>query len=140
MDLIRIQARSDFGKRLKQAIAKAGLKQYQLAEMVGVEPANVSRWATGKHFPDSSHFLKLCEILKVDENYFLNPMNMAGLAKLAPTTESKIESTIDKAISKALEVDIEILHALKLANEGQIEAIKAILDIDEDEETTKVAK
>lgn len=44
--------KSYFGKRLKLARVRAGLKQRHIAEVVGVEPSTVSRWETGDDSPD----------------------------------------------------------------------------------------
>lgn len=66
MDILKAQ----FGKRLKEARKTAGLTQEDLAAKMKVEPPSVSRWETGKDFPDNSRLPKLCEILRVDESYF----------------------------------------------------------------------
>jgi transcriptional regulator with XRE-family HTH domain len=70
MDFMKDRARKSFADRLKLAIQRSGLKQYKLAEMIGVEPPNVSRWVKGVTYPSEEHFSKLCEILSVDAEYF----------------------------------------------------------------------
>lgn len=70
MDFLKDKAKKNFAERLKTAIHRSGLKQYKLAELIGVEPPNVSRWVNGATYPSDAHFEKLCEILNVDVSFF----------------------------------------------------------------------
>lgn len=66
--------RSKFGKRLREARKRVpSLSQERFAELVGVEGASVSRWETGKDFPDESRLPKICEALGVSVDYFEQP-------------------------------------------------------------------
>ena len=53
-------------KRLREA---AGLRQYELAERMGVKQASVSAWESGQAMPSAANLLKLADILDctVDE-------------------------------------------------------------------------
>ena len=53
-------------KRLREA---AGLRQYELAERMGVKHASVSAWESGLAMPSAANLLKLADILDctVDE-------------------------------------------------------------------------
>lgn len=124
MELLKNRLKTDFGQRLKKAIKNANAKQYQVAEFIGVEPANVSRWVTGKHFPEVEHFHKLCEYLGVNEDYFLEPITAKDImnvdsdfrsrtlmarireleAKLTPENEALIDiiSTLSESNKKAI--------------------------------------
>lgn len=53
-------------KRLREA---AGLRQYELAERMGVKQASVSAWESGQAMPSAANLLKLADILdcSVDE-------------------------------------------------------------------------
>lgn len=47
-------------KRLREA---AGLRQYELANLMGVKQASVSAWESGKAMPSAENLLKLADIL-----------------------------------------------------------------------------
>lgn len=53
-------------KRLREA---AGLRQYELAERMGVKQASVSAWESGQAMPSAANLVKLADILDctVDE-------------------------------------------------------------------------
>lgn len=53
-------------KRLREA---AGLRQYELAERMGVKQASVSAWESGQAMPSAANLLKLADVLDctVDE-------------------------------------------------------------------------
>ena len=59
------------GKRLKKAIADAGLKQRHLAERLGVDETSVSRWVIGKREPDDQTKAQLANILHVSVDYLM---------------------------------------------------------------------
>ena len=66
--------RSKFGKRLREARKRIpNLSQERLAEIVGVEGPSVSRWETGKDFPDESRLPLICKALGVSSDYFELP-------------------------------------------------------------------
>lgn len=52
---------------LKEMREKAGLKQSEVAEYVGVTPQTYMKWENGKNEPKASNIKKLAEILKVSE-------------------------------------------------------------------------
>lgn len=47
-------------KLLREA---AGMKQYELAEQMGVSAASVSAWGTGQAYPSAENLMKLAKIL-----------------------------------------------------------------------------
>ncbi len=53
-------------KRIREA---AGLRQYELAERMGVKQASVSAWESGAAMPSAANLLKLADIFSctVDE-------------------------------------------------------------------------
>lgn len=59
-----------FGRRLKLARERAGLKQGQLAELLKVEPPTVSRWENGHDFPEDYRLPLLYSALNVSAEYF----------------------------------------------------------------------
>lgn len=47
-------------KRLREA---AGLRQYELADRMGVKQASVSAWESGQAYPTAENLIKLADIL-----------------------------------------------------------------------------
>ena len=59
------------GKFIGEVRKEKGLKQSQLAEMLGVTSKTISRWETGKYMPDLSLFTDISKILNVTINEIL---------------------------------------------------------------------
>ena len=59
------------GKFIGEVRKEKGLKQAELAEMLGVTSKTVSRWETGKYMPDLSLFTDISNILGVTINEIL---------------------------------------------------------------------
>lgn len=54
------------GRRVKQIREANNIKQYELAETLGMEPSNLTRIESGLQLPKEENLLKIAEILKVD--------------------------------------------------------------------------
>ena len=65
MDQIKI------GRFIAKRRKAQGLTQAQLAEKLNITDRAVSKWETGKSFPDSSIMLELCALLKITVNDLL---------------------------------------------------------------------
>lgn len=63
--------RKHFGKKLKDALTSAGLKQVDLADKLDVNASAVSQWINGKDFPEDSRLPEICRILNIAESYFV---------------------------------------------------------------------
>lgn len=59
----------ELGEKLKQARGRAGLKQEELAQKIGVSRQTVSNWENNRSYPDIGSVLKLSDLygLSVDE-------------------------------------------------------------------------
>lgn len=57
--------KKDFGLRLKELRSKKGITQYQLAEMVGIDPKHMSHIETGRSFPKADLIEKFAEALEI---------------------------------------------------------------------------
>ena len=55
-----------FGKRLKAAREKKGLKQSDVAGVLGIKTNSISRWERGDSTPSAPSFLRLCELYKIE--------------------------------------------------------------------------
>ena len=62
-----------FGEKLKMARIDAGLKQSELAKIVGTTNTTISNWEKGVSKPDLDMLSFLCGALNVKASYFLQP-------------------------------------------------------------------
>ena len=83
------------GKIIQNARKKQGLKQSELAEMVGISVKHMSKIETGTYYPALENFLKMVEILKLSfkdfgiiENENISP-KQEEFKKIAYTTSDK---------------------------------------------------
>ena len=58
--------KKDFGQRIKELRNKKGITQYQLAEMVGIDPKHMSHIETGRSFPKADLIEKFANALEID--------------------------------------------------------------------------
>lgn len=63
-----------FGEKLKQARTDAGLKQSELAKIIGTTNTTISNWEKGVSKPDLDMLSYICGALKVKVSYFLQPV------------------------------------------------------------------
>ena len=56
---------------IKSRRQNIGLTQKQLAEKVGVTDVTISRWESGQREPVASDFLRLCEVLGMELEWFI---------------------------------------------------------------------
>jgi len=66
--------------RLMQVLAARRLSQTQLATMVGVSPATVSKWRSGQQAPESDALERLASVVNVTPEWFTRPM-LPGMSK-----------------------------------------------------------
>ena len=57
--------KTKFGKRLRELRKSSGLTQEQLAEIVAIEPPNLSKIECGMHFPQPEKIEKIANALNV---------------------------------------------------------------------------
>lgn len=87
-----------FASRFKTALQLSGLKQKELAEILGVHPSNITRYKEGKYVPDN-----LQDIAKIAKALGVNPAWLAGMTdedkivELSPedVLRNKIETYLD---------------------------------------------
>ncbi len=51
--------------RLKEILEERGVKQYDLAQKLGVSKVSLSNWSTGKSQPSLGTIVRICQILDV---------------------------------------------------------------------------
>lgn len=72
--------KAKLGKRIQEIRKQKGMSQEQLAEIIGIEPNNVSRIENGKNYPTPENIAKIANALdkEVYELYLFNhfkPLN-----------------------------------------------------------------
>ena len=60
---------------IKSRIQNIGLTQKQLTEKVGVTDVTICRWESGQREPIWSDFVKLCEVLAMELEWFIEKEN-----------------------------------------------------------------
>ena len=60
---------------IKSRRQNIGMTQKQLAEKVGVTDVTISRWESGQREPIASDFLRLCEVLGMELEWFIGKEN-----------------------------------------------------------------
>lgn len=61
-----ISLKQKFGKRIRELRKSKNITQEQFAELIGMEPSNISKMECGLHFPQPEKLEKLAKILGVD--------------------------------------------------------------------------
>ncbi|WP_060518208.1 XRE family transcriptional regulator [Pseudomonas sp. NBRC 111134] len=64
--------------RLTQALAARALSQVQLAAMVGVSPATISKWKSGQQAPEAEALASLSKVINVSPEWFTRPLPQKG--------------------------------------------------------------
>ena len=77
------------GKRIAQYRKEKGLRQDDLAEMLGVSPQAVSKWENDQTCPDISLLPQLASILGVTVDELLSGKKEAHAVRLVPEEERK---------------------------------------------------
>lgn len=67
------ELKSLFGKNVKNLRKKYQLTQEKLAELIDIEPANISKMENGTHFPSLRTLTKLVNVLGLDISNLFEP-------------------------------------------------------------------
>jgi len=84
------------GNIIKKARLNQNLTQKELANLIGIDPQNISRWEQGACVPSATSMIKLAETLGIQD-------------KLFPTTniDDKIDVDLEKRIERRVESRLE---------------------------------
>ena len=70
----------DIGKAIKAIRKEKGIKQSELSELTGLSIPTISTSETNKHQPTKKNIDKICEALKVSEDYlYLKAIDFAKM-------------------------------------------------------------
>ena len=77
--------KKEFSKQLRRIMKERNVSQRELADMIGINPVNISRYATGERYPDLAQIVEIATALKVSLNELFGvdtlPQNVVTLEK-----------------------------------------------------------
>lgn len=115
----------NIGIRIKTKRKLAGLTQSQLAVLIGVTKAAVSRWETGRNALETSTLTVLAETLKVEPEWLLtgdmlvNPQDVVDAIFWAPIHQN-VKGVIESSEIKKEYLPIPSRYVQSLENKGKI--------------------
>lgn len=68
----KIDKQAILGLRIMQRRKQLGINQSELAEQIGLSEHQISNIETGRSYPRMKSFIKICEILDVNADYFIS--------------------------------------------------------------------
>ena len=95
-------------KIIQEARRKAGLRQSELAEKIGISEKHLSKIETGKNYPALDTFLKILEVLNLTLSDF-------GLQYICEdhSTKKILQDIIDTSSQKQLGVYVDLIKAIR---------------------------
>ena len=109
-----LENKKNIGIVIKQARKKAGLKQYELAEMAGFSEKHLCRIENGKYLPKLEHFLSIVSILNLtldDFGIYTDKTNISDTKKVllnkiltAEENSAKIYAETINQVDKIIEL------------------------------------
>ena len=100
--------KKDFGMRLKELRSKKGITQYQLAEIVGIDPKHMSHIETGRSFPKADLIEKFAEALDIEYTKLFRTEHLQNKDLLL----KQIISLLKKANEEELKNIYKIINSL----------------------------
>jgi len=86
---------ADFADNLRELLRRRRMSQRQLADLIGLSQAMVSRWCEGKNVPKFFMVAKLADVFNI-------PIEMFVSSDLSLVTDQEIERR--RALARAIEV------------------------------------
>ena len=68
----KIDKQAILGLRIMQRRKQLGINQSELAEQIGLSEHQISNIETGRSYPRMKSFVRICEILEVNADYFIS--------------------------------------------------------------------
>ena len=97
------------GKRIKELREANNIKQFELAEMLEMEPSNLTRIENGYQFPKEENLSKIASKLNVDEKELFNFSHIKTKKELI----NLINKTISNFDDKKLQAAYKLINTLK---------------------------
>ncbi len=116
----------DFNQKLQQLRNQKGLTQEQLAEKVCVSRVAVSKWESGRGYPNLDSLKKLSEIFEVSVDELLSSNELIDLANTQNKNNSRILRSLIFGITDFLAVLLFIIPLFADRFEGKIEIVNLL--------------
>lgn len=97
--------KKEFGLRIKEVRNKKGITQYQLAELVGIDPKHMSHIETGRSFPKADLIEKFAKALDIEYTELFNTEHLQERKVLL----NRINQYLEKATDKDLKIIYKII-------------------------------
>jgi transcriptional regulator with XRE-family HTH domain len=108
------------GQRLKEAREKAGLTQTKLAELLDINPAEISQYESDKRTPRWDKFNKILDILDITADYLLG----REISVVSDDNDYHVKmSKKDILIIQALRINTKLYNLLQKDPERNAKAI-----------------
>lgn len=105
------------GNRIRQAREAKGLKQSELAELIGVKSdVVISNWESDKNKPKADKMVLLCQVLGISLSWLLDYYGTSDVS-VSPTEEALLEKF--RALSPHAQETIRILIDREFGNQGE---------------------
>lgn len=101
---VLMDLKKDFGMRLKELRSKKGITQYQLAEMVGVDPKHMSHIETGRSFPKADLIEKFAEALGVEYTKFFKTEHLQDKKILCEQINNYLNKATEEELRKIFKI------------------------------------
>ena len=92
------------GNIIKKARLNQNLTQKELANLIGIDPQNISRWEQGACVPSATSMIKLAETLGIQDKLF-STTNIDD--KIDVDLEKRIERRVESRLEERLEARLE---------------------------------
>ncbi len=102
----------EVGERISKCRRKAGLKQYQVCEMIDVNYKYISNLETGRSAPSLELIIKLCGVLHTTPDYLLLGIENQS----AELSSDEIRNQINNLSTANRKI---VLELIKIMNENQ---------------------
>ncbi len=97
--------KKEFGLRIKEVRNKKGITQYQLAELVGIDPKHMSHIETGRSFPKADLIEKFAKALDIEYSELFNTEHLQERKVIL----NKINHYLENATDKDLKIIYKII-------------------------------
>ncbi len=116
----------DFNQKLQQLRNQKGLTQEQLAEKVCVSRVAVSKWESGRGYPNLDSLKKLSEIFAISIDELLSSNELIDLADTQTRNSSRILRSLIFGITDFLAVLLFIIPLFADRSESRIEIVSLL--------------
>lgn len=131
-EMMETDSNNIFGARLKKAMDRIGMRQFELAQKADFAQGVISNYKTGKRRPDIDSINTLCDILGVSSDYLLGRVDNfteVSRCKDAEVRNPELKELDDKKMKKFKELleivrmddnDNSILKAVKEKSRNEV--------------------